>query len=193
MKSQDELEPAGRYRVEVDASFPTFQKLAKRSTLTIRVRNIDTKPIPNVAVTVKNFDQRRDDPTLADPSRPIFAVNKTPRGGETALVGTYALGRLMPGDTKTFQWSVTAVVPGPFDIDYRVSAGLSGKPKAVLDDGTFPVQGEFVGTIVGPSPRAGVDPGDGETITTEDGRVIPPGQVRGKSEQNDPAGEPGFP
>jgi len=53
-----------------------------------------------------------------------------PAIGETAYVGTWALGPLKPGEQKTFRWDVTAVRAGPYEITYEVAAGLDGKAKA---------------------------------------------------------------
>src|SRR5258707_1699010 len=101
---QDANEPTGNYKVQVvEAKFPDKQSLATRSIMTITVKNIDTKTIPNVAVTVKSFDERRSQPNLPDPRRPRFIANTGPRGGDTAYVGTSALGPLRSGETKTFQ------------------------------------------------------------------------------------------
>ena len=176
-KRQDEDEPSGRYEVEVvEADFPERQKLAKRSNLVIKVRNAGTKTIPNIAVTVNGFSKRKDDPDLADPNRPIFVINgrqkqiggfpeakeAAPEGGETAYVGTWALGRLKPGKEKTFRWSVTAVDAGRFQIKYRVAAGLDGKAKAVDGNGQAPT-GVFAGTISDEAPDARVAE-DGETV-----------------------------
>jgi hypothetical protein len=155
---QDANEPSGNYKVQVlEARFPDHQALAKRSIMRITVKNVDTKTIPNVAVTVKSFDQRKNDPTLADPTRPQFIVNSGPRGGDTAYVGTSALGPLKPGEAKTFLWNVTAVVAGPYKLDYAVSAGLNGKAKAVLASGARPV-GSFRGSISSKPPQATVGP-----------------------------------
>jgi len=111
---QDASEPSGSFKVLiVQAKFPDKQSLATRSFLVIAVKNVDSKTIPNVAVTVKSFDKRSKASNLADPRRPLFVVNKGPRGGDTAYVGTSALGPLKPGETKTFKWDVTAVVAGP--------------------------------------------------------------------------------
>ena len=177
---QDEDEPSGRFEVEVvDAKFPERQKLAKRSDLVINVRNADNRTIPNIAVTVDGFYKRKDDPDLADPSRPIFVINGQPKqiggfpeakeaapeGGETAYVGTWALGRLKPGAEKTFRWSVTAVDPGPFRIKYTVAAGLDGKAKAVDAGGSTPT-GVFAGTIRDEPPDARVAD-DGETVVDD--------------------------
>src|SRR5688572_28857992 len=68
---QDENEREGNFPVEVvDAKFPESQKLAKSSDLVVTVRNAGKETIPNIAMTVNGFDQRKTDPDLADPNRP---------------------------------------------------------------------------------------------------------------------------
>jgi hypothetical protein len=164
---QDADEAEGSYKVQVvEAKFPDKQSLAKRSEMVITVKNVDTKTIPNVAVTVKSFDTRKNDPTLADPRRPQFVVNTGPSGGETAYVGTSALGPLKPGQTKTFKWDVTAVAAGKYALKYSVAAGLDGKAKAVLAGGGRPT-GEFVGEISNAAPEARVAD-DGKTVVKSD-------------------------
>jgi hypothetical protein len=160
---QDADEPSGDYKVQVvSAEFPSKQSLAKRSTMKITVKNVDTKTIPNVTITVKSFDQRKSDPSLSDPTRPQFIVNTGPRGGDTAYVGTSALGPLKPGQAKTFSWDVTAVVAGPYRVRYAVSAGLDGKAKAILAGGGAPT-GAFSGRITNKAPDAHVAD-DGSTV-----------------------------
>lgn len=164
---QDADEPSGTFKVQVvEAKFPDHQSLAKRSTMLITVKNVDTRTIPNVAITVKSFDQTKNDPTLADPRRPQFVVNNGPAGGDTAYVGTSALGPLKPGETKTFKWDVTAVVAGKYSLKYAVAAGLNGKAKAVLAGGGAP-SGEFKGTVSNKAPSAKVAD-DGKTVVTSD-------------------------
>jgi hypothetical protein len=164
---QDADEPDGTYKIQVvEAKFPNRQALAKRSTMSITVKNVDSKTIPNVAVTVKSFDQTKNDPSLADPRRPQFIVNRGPAGGDTAYVGTSALGPLKPGETKTFKWDVTAVVAGKYALKYAVAAGLDGKAKAVLAGGGAP-KGEFTGLISNKAPDTKVAD-DGKTVVTSD-------------------------
>lgn len=184
---QDASDPEGEFPVEVvRAEFPTDQKLAKRSDLELVVRNAGSRPIPNLAVTfgrnsekgrIDTFYKRVDDPSLADPRRPIFAVNGRPReigglpeaqeqvpqGSQTAYVDTYAAGELPPGRTRVLKWNVTAVDPGPFRLVWTVSASLSGKSKAVLPNGQPPV-GSFTGTIREDPPRSRVSQRDGKTV-----------------------------
>jgi hypothetical protein len=181
-KRQDADEPKGRFPVEVlRASFPEKQKLAKRSELVINVRNSGDKTIPDIAVTVDGFSKREQNAELADPNRPLFVINgvpksiggfpesqeASPRGGGTAYVGTWALGKLAPGKERSFRWSVTAVKAGPFQIKYTVAAGLDGKAKAVDANGRIPV-GSFAGTISDSPPVTKVAD-DGKTVVVVQG------------------------
>lgn len=164
---QDAHEPSGKFKVQVvSAKFPAKQSLAQRSSMVIAVKNVDSRTIPNVAVTVKSFDVRKKDPSLADPRRPRFIVNTGPHGGDTADVGTSALGPLKPGATKKFKWDVTAVMPGRYRISYAVAAGLNGKARAVLAGGGTPT-GVFSGKVSGKAPAAHVAD-DGHTIVSGD-------------------------
>ena len=161
---QDANEPSGKFKVEVvKASFPGQQKLAKRSTMEIQVKNVDSRTIPDISVTVKSFDRREDNPQLADPSRPVFIVNTGPSGGDTANTDTSALGPLKPGQTKTFKWNVTAVQAGPYKIRYEISAGLYGKARAVDSSGRAP-HGQFSGTISNAAPNSRVNFDNGVSV-----------------------------
>jgi hypothetical protein len=123
-KGQDADEPAGTYKLEViRASFPTRQRLAQRSELQISVRNAGGETVPNVAVTVEPvqpgakskaaaFEEASTQSGLANPSRPVWVLDSGPPGGLTAYTNTWALGKLRPGQIKTFVWRVTAVKPG---------------------------------------------------------------------------------
>jgi len=165
---QDASEPSGNFPVEVPiARFPASQRLAEQTRLVISVHNSGTKTIPNVAVTICNvtcaypaprgegtnaqaFSQELNQPNLADPSRPIWIVDRPPGpctysclaggpgGAVTAYSNTWAMGELRPHATATFRWTVTAVKPGQHVVAWQVAAGLNGKAKAVLADGSSP-------------------------------------------------------
>jgi hypothetical protein len=169
---QDANEKAGTYRVEVvDASFPAKQSIAGATEMRIQVRNADTKPVPNVAVTIETstkgaaggapeaFASDVQDPSLSDRSRPIWIVDQGPSGGDTAYTNTWALGRLKGGETRTFRWKLTAVKPGDYTVEYAVSPGLNGKAKAAGGAGT----GSFKVSIDDTPPSARV---------TSDGKVV---------------------
>jgi hypothetical protein len=152
---QDASEPKGTYRLEVaGARFPPSQSIAESATMSISVRNADSKAAPNVAVTVETapktpgqgtaaFGQRVDDPRLSDPDRPVWVVDEGPKGGDSAATNTWALGPLKAGQTKEFRWKVTAVEPGSYTIRYRIAPGLQGKARLARGgrtDGAFRVQ-----------------------------------------------------
>jgi len=177
---QDENEPEGNFAVEVvEAKFPEDQKLAKSSDLVVTVRNAGDDTIPNIAMTVNGLDRRVKDPDLADPNRPVFALNgvqveiagfpeakdAAPRGCDTAYVNTWACGPLRPNQQKTFRWSVTAVKAGDFNVRWRVAAGLDGKAKAVAMGGGPAPRGAFSGTISNEAPDVRVAD-DGKTIVS---------------------------
>ena len=76
-----------------------------------------------------------------------FACQSGGAGGAvTAYSDTWAAGALQPGAIAVFDWGVTAVRPGHYVLQYRIAAGLNGKAKAVLADGSKPV-GRFHVTI----------------------------------------------
>jgi hypothetical protein len=159
---QDASEPKGNFQVQVSAAkFPTSQRLAQRTDLVISVRNTGRRTIPDIAVTLLDAHQRTaaqafgqsvggTSEVLASNSRPIWIVDRPPGpcqyscrqggpgGAVTAYSNTWALGALKPGQTATFDWGVTAVKSGAFDIRYEIAAGLNGKAKAVDANGGKP-------------------------------------------------------
>jgi hypothetical protein len=138
---QDADEPEGEFTLSVlEASFPAKQSTAQRSTLRMQVRNTDDKQLPNVAVTIKTdpstkgaaptaFGEASDDARLADSNRPVWIVDRAPEGGQSAYTNTWAFGPMSPGETRDFEWRLTAVRPGTYTIRYAVSPGLNGKAK----------------------------------------------------------------
>ena len=181
-EAQDADEPSGTYPVDIiSATFPAKQRLADNSVLAITVRNAGDKVIPNLATTIRAgdnsgeattsgnaqaFAEASEQPGLADPSRPVWVLDEGPRGGVTAYTNTWALGRLKPGEQKTFRWRVTAVKSGVHSIRYEVAAGLDGKAKAVLSGGSRRPQGAFTIDISGAPADARVDD-KGNVVTSE--------------------------
>jgi hypothetical protein len=161
---QDKNEPSGTFSMNVvKAAFPESQSLAKQEAMTISVKNTDSRAIPDLAVTVDSFSTRSQQAGLADPERPVWIVDQGPTGGTTAYTNTWALGRVPPGATKTFEWKVTPVRAGTYRISYRVAAGLDGKAKARLDGGD-PVEGTFTVNVSKKPSQSRVDPESGEVI-----------------------------
>jgi hypothetical protein len=178
---QDANEPDADFPIEVvDASFPAKQKLGQTSDLELRVRNAGNDTVPNLAVTVTGFAYRKEEAGLADASRPRFAVNGLPAqlGGfpeakeaaptscQTAYVDTWACGPLRPDAERTLRWTVTAVVAGPYEIAYRVAAGLNGKARGVAPAGGRPPEGKLSGEVSSKPNRTRVG-ADGKTVVIE--------------------------
>jgi hypothetical protein len=162
---QDADEPNGDFTVDVvRAQFPRQQLLAETAKMVITVRNVGNEDVPLVAVTLTSgggvsssgngtqgsgseaFGYRTPQPGVADSLRPIWVVDRGPGqvqtegpgGGVTAYVGTWTLGKLAPRQEKTFTWDVVPARSGNYRIDWRVEAGLDGKAKARLSDGSIP-------------------------------------------------------
>jgi hypothetical protein len=176
---QDEDEPEGNFGVEVvDAMFPQKQKLAQTSELVITVRNTGKEVVPDLAVTVEGLSFRATQPGLSDPERPRFALNgiqreiggfpeakdTSPAGCDTAYVNTWACGPLKPGREATLVWKVTAVKAGPYEVSWRVAAGLNGKAKAVATGGGAPT-GSFSGSVSRAAPEVRIAD-DGKTVVS---------------------------
>jgi hypothetical protein len=191
-QSQAVHEPRGKFTVDVStASFPTSQQISGHSHLVIAVRNTGRKTIPDVAVTICNvtctypapkgegssasaFGANIDQPYVANPSRPNWVVDQGPgrcgyschNGGQgagvTAYSNTWALGKLRPGHTARFDWAVTAVAPGKHTVAWQVAAGLNGKARAVLSNGSQP-HGKFAVDISTAPPQ---------TYVNNNGRIV---------------------
>jgi hypothetical protein len=161
---QSANEATGTYEVDiVRASFAERQNVAKQEEFTIAVRNTGDETLPNLSVTVDSFSQRSEATNLSDSSRPFWVVDDIPRGGTTAYVNTWALGRLPAGATREFTWKVSPVAPGQHRVRYRVNAGLDGKAKAVLAGGVAP-EGTIDVRIATEPPVSRVDPETGEVV-----------------------------
>lgn len=167
-KRQDADEPKGEWVVEVaDAEFPSTQRLARQETMRIRVRNTEDRAIPNIALTVDGFSRASNQQGLADPQRPVWIVDDGPRGGVTAYTNTWALGRVPPGGEKTFEFKVTPVKASPagkpFQLKWRVSAGLDGNARARVEGGGR-AEGVFSVRVRRDPAQSRVDPDSGDVI-----------------------------
>src|SRR5437764_4087158 len=122
-----------------------------------------TYPAPvGEGTSVAAFATYLNTPGVANHSRPVWVVEKPPgpcqgaagyscanggAGGEvSADTNTWQGGRLKPGSTKSFTWSLTAVNPGRYTVAWEIDASLYGKAKAVGPNGSIP-RGAFTVNI----------------------------------------------
>jgi hypothetical protein len=181
---QDAAEPAATYTVNVvKASFPLSQRLAGQVRMDITINNPGAKTIPDIAVTVEGadgaapaqaFGVEDSQVGLADPSRPIWIVDRGPYGGDTAYVNTWTLGTLRPHQEKTFTWYVTPTVAGTHRVRYRVAAGLNGKARARLAGGGAPA-GTFTVAVSAKPAGVKVSPNGDVTSSPPSSKAVPPG------------------
>jgi len=194
-QNQAASEPNGNFPVTVSAArFPSSQRLAQHTHLLITVRNAGHKTIPNVAVTICNVTCAYPAPKgegsssqafgaditqsyLANSSRPLWIIDRAPGGcgyscqnggpgaAVTSYANTWALGRLAPGKTARFDWAVTAVKAGKHVLAWQVAAGLNGKAKAVLANGSAP-KGTFA-VKVGTAPAQSYVNNNGQIVTKQ--------------------------
>lgn len=160
---QDADEPEGTFAVEAKASFPERQQIAGQEELEVTVRNAGQEAVPNVAVSVDSFTTASEQQGMADEQQPVWIVDEGPVNGTTAYTSTWALGRLAPGQTKTFTWKVTAIRPGKHEVKWRVAAGLDGKAKAQTPSGQVP-QGTFSVDVSDTPRQTTIDPDTGEVV-----------------------------
>jgi hypothetical protein len=137
---------------------------------------------PGEGTSAAAFSENLQMAGLAHPSRPVWVVDQppgacnsgcdanspsgagSPGGAVTAYSNTWALGPLAAGSTATFDWAVTAVAPGHHVVAWEVAAGLNGKAKAVLSDGSLP-HGSFAVTIHSAPAETYVN-NNGQIVTT---------------------------
>jgi hypothetical protein len=179
---QDVTEPVGNFPVQVtQAKFPAHQQLSETTDLQLAIKNTGDKTVPDLAITIYtgtgphpaadgSFNTRIDDPSLANPSRPVWILeNDYPKilqpgvslkkldsqpsaGAAAAQTDTFQFGPLEPGAEKAIDWRVTPAKSGTFTVQYQVAAGLQGNAKAVTNDGA-PVKGQFTTTITSKPPQ----------------------------------------
>ncbi|MEV4420417.1 hypothetical protein AB0L40_10650 [Patulibacter sp. NPDC049589] len=136
------------FAITATARFAKSQRLANVETLRITVKNEDSRPLPDVAIVLGGLN--RSIPVadngagrVADPRRPVWIVDVPPAGATTAYAGTWALGSLPAGATKTFTWRLTPTVAGRHTVRWRAAAALD-------EDG--PVRASSGGTTSGTLP-----------------------------------------
>jgi hypothetical protein len=148
----------------------------------MEIENAGDEAVPELAFTINTGDEgssgafsvRSDQAGLADPNRPVWILengypklsspelaskdlDEAPSGGAAAAqTNTFSFGALPEGESREIVWRLTPVQSGTYTVRYEIAAGLTGKAKAVTDDGS-PVEGEFVVTITDKPPRARVD------------------------------------
>ena len=162
----------------------TARNTGNRMIPNVAVTITDGNPsMPRIGTRAQAFQEVLDMPGLAHPSRPVWVVDNPPGpcntgcaansssggggpgGAVTAYSNTWALGQLPPGRTANFDFGVTAVKPGRHVVGWEVAAGLNGKAKAVLANGSAP-HGRF-SVSVATAPAQSYVNNNGQIVTKQ--------------------------
>lgn len=147
--------PSEAYEVAIErAAFPRSQRLGVSVTFVITVRNAGERTIPNLAVTLRGFDDGAD--------RDRWLVDEPPPG-TSATDDTWTAGPLRAAATTTLRWKVTPVAAGTHELSYLVGAGVLRDSRTTSRGGGRP--GGRVTVRVRQRPAdARVDPRSGRVL-----------------------------
>lgn len=137
---QDANAQTGTWKVAVEQwEFPAVQPLGRPVTMKLVIRNIDTRDIPTVVVSIGGLREPVQQQGSATRTRPIWIVNEVREGDQTpynSLTKTsYDTGALEPGEVRTFELPLTPLRRGEHVVSYTLAAGLFGGAKLETVDG----------------------------------------------------------
>lgn len=153
---QDEGAPSGTWEVTVlDWKFAETQPLGEPQDFVLKVRNDDTRAIPQLIVTIGGMRTIVYQPGAATDIRPIWLLkepdyaNVTPYNAK--LSSSFNLGKLEPGETATYTVNLTPLRRGKHTVSYRLSPALFGENKVVnASDGSLATAEREV--VIDPTP-----------------------------------------
>jgi hypothetical protein len=125
-------EHAGSFRVSIPVARFHAVSISADAVMELAVRNVGDRPIPAVTAT-------------ADPGS-AFLVVSVPSGSGTGDAHTYTLGRLGPGKTAVFHWTLRPMRAGAYRITYSVAPSPNATGPATLGDGS-PASGALTGRV----------------------------------------------
>lgn len=119
--------------------FPEKQPLGKPVDFVLTVRNIDTKTIPELVVTIRGLRTFVKQQNAASDTRPVWVPNETNYADVTpnssATGSTFSLGSLTADETRRYVLPLTPIRRGTHEIGYQLAGNLQGTSKIELDDG----------------------------------------------------------
>jgi hypothetical protein len=118
--------------------FPKRQFLGTPTNFTLRVRNTDTRDIPQLIVTIDGLRTEVKQVGAASEVRPIWLTQEVDYANVTpynsALASSYNLGTLAAGDVKTYTVKLTPLRRGNHKVSYALAGDLFGKAEIVDPD-----------------------------------------------------------
>lgn len=118
--------------------FAKRQPLGKPVKFVLTVRNVDSRDIPQLTVTVRGLKQFVAQAGAATKTRPVWALDEVNYGSVTpydsATASTFNLGVLRAGQEKRYVLPLTPVRRGSHRVGYALSGDLYGNAKIVNED-----------------------------------------------------------
>lgn len=133
---QDADAPTGTWKVTVlDWEFAVHQPLGTPQPFVIKIRNDDSRTIPNLIVNVAGLSAVVYQPNAASNIRPIWMTQDvdfahvTPYNSK--LSQSFNLGPIEAGETTTYAVVLTPLRRGDHEVSYRLSPDLFGDGRVV--------------------------------------------------------------
>lgn len=131
--------PSGTWSVLVEEwKFPKRQYLGTPTDFTLKIRNTDTREIPQLIVTISGLRTEVKQVGAASEVRPIWLTSEVDYANVTpynsALASSYNMGPLAAGDVKTYTVKLTPLRRGSHEVGYKLAADLFGGAKIVDPD-----------------------------------------------------------
>lgn len=133
---QDKDAASGTWKVTVLGwKFAKTQPLGKPQDFVLRVRNDDTRTIPDLIVTIRGIKTFVQQPGAASTIRPIWLTqdvnyaNTTPYN--SPLAQSFNMGPLEAGQTSTYSVTLTPLRRGEHRVGYTLAPALFGDNKIV--------------------------------------------------------------
>lgn len=128
-------------KVEVERwVFPKRQPLGTPVTMKIVIRNVDTRDMRQLAVTVGGLRLPVNQERAEIRTRPVWIVNESLRGDQTPYdtltSSTFDLGRLAAGESKTFALPLTPLRRGEHQVNYQIDDGVVSRTPVETADGS---------------------------------------------------------
>ncbi|MBJ7355470.1 MAG: hypothetical protein JHC98_11660 [Thermoleophilaceae bacterium] len=131
--------PSGTWSVLVEEwKFPKRQYLGTPTDFVLKIRNTDTRDIPQLIVTIEGLRMQVKQVGAASEIRPIWLTqdvdyaNVTPYN--SALASSFNMGPLAAGDVQTYKVALTPLRRGNHEVGYKLAADLFGDAKIVDPD-----------------------------------------------------------
>lgn len=138
--AQDANAKTGTWKVAVEKwEFPKRQPLGTPVTMKLVVRNVDTREMPHLIVTVGGLTMPVDQQRAQSRARPVWIINDDPKGNQTVFSSlekrTFSTGPLAPDEARTFSLAVTPIRRGKHAVSYSIAPDLFGTGRAETVDG----------------------------------------------------------